>query len=138
MRRLIVLPALLLLAIGAVGGAAWACRCKPPPPPKEALKNAAAVFAGKVSAKKAGGEVVVTFDVSKAWKGVDAKTITVRTPRDSAACGFTFEMEKSYLIYAHRDSEGAEAKLSTNICTRTKLLSEAKDDLIELGEGKVP
>jgi hypothetical protein len=145
---MLVRIALALVIAAAAASTAEACRCIPPPPPRKALEAAAAVFAGKVVKIKqdeAASEVVVTFEVRTVWKGVDTKTVQVRTPGNSAACGNEFEMDKSYLVYCHATQ--AEAKdgekdpprvLNTNLCTRTRALKDAEADLKELGKGRPP
>src|SRR6185503_124943 len=42
-------------------------------------------------------------------------------------CGFGFKIGQRYLVYAYRDEK--DQRLGTSICTRTRLLSEASDDL---------
>lgn len=119
---------------------ALACRCIPPPSAKIALKKSAAVFAGKVVSIESNVDSqrsrfnIVKFQVSKNWKGGVAKTIVVTTPGHSAACGVRFDRGQSYLVYAYssKDQKG----LLTNICTRTKLLAQAKQDVAELGAEK--
>ena len=46
-------------------------------------------------------------------------------------CGYDFQSGETYLVYANYD-EGAANSLSTDICTRTRRLSEAGDDLTYL------
>jgi hypothetical protein len=101
---------------------------------EDAFDNVDAVFTGKVTAiKKNEKETienntsivnVVTIEVTKSWKGVTEKEVTVKTSYSTASCGVHFEMDKEYLIYAYGDN-----KWSTNICTKTRLLSQAKDDV---------
>ena len=135
---------IVLIAFGLIaatlGGASvtLACSCAPPPPPKTALAQSHAVFVGKVT-KIDGGEgrsVSVTLEATTTWKGVAEKNVVVQTASDSAACGFTFEVGKSYLVYAYlTGEEGAKDRaLATNICTRTHLVDDrAKEDIAELG-----
>ncbi|MCE9545338.1 MAG: hypothetical protein K8T25_07460 [Planctomycetia bacterium] len=112
---------------------AIACKCAPPPPPKEALAGSSAVFSGKViQVEQNGRRKQVTFEVDRAWKGVDAARVVVSTATDSAACGVSFEQGKSYLVYCH----GQGKELSTSLCTRTKTLDSADEDLKDLGEGQ--
>jgi hypothetical protein len=125
----------------AVSTPAWSCSCIVPPPPKQALKGSAAVFAGKVTAVKRDGlQVRVTIEVSKTWKGTKGKTVEVTTASSGAACGYGFKKGTSYLVYCYAaGKKGAKPMpLSTNICTRTRTLAAAKDDLKELGPGKKP
>lgn len=114
---------------------AEACRCRQPPPPKVAMKKAAAVFAGEVTAiETAGRQNKVTFTITETWKGTKGKTVTVTTNTSSAACGCSFKKGKKYLIYAGKSGKG----LSTNLCTRTKAYAAAKADLKALGDGMKP
>jgi hypothetical protein len=78
--------------------------------------------------------VVVLLDVSSYWKGRVTRAMTVTTAESDISCGFPFERGRDYLIYARRVSDG----LSTGLCSRTKALMRAADDLKALGVGKVP
>jgi hypothetical protein len=128
---------------------AEACSCKPPPPPAEALKEARAVFAGEVTrvrgprsipVRNGRGKVVayrvtfgaeVRFKVINTWKGVTADVVTVVTV---PGCGYGFVEGGRYLVYAYGDGPG----LVTGMCSRTKALDAAPEDLSVLGEGKPP
>ena len=111
----------------------FACSCVPLPPPIEHFKKATAVFSGKViEIKKAKLNIGngmflqkrVKFDVAKSWKGVEKKTVLLFTGRGGGDCGYGFEKGESYLVYAFgKDS------LSTSICTRTRTLANAQEDL---------
>ena len=121
-------------------GVGLACTCVPPPAPTEALEEAAAVFSGKVvqikSHKPVGdifGGVEVVFRVNRAWKGINKSTARVFTSSQSAACGYSFSKGHTYLVYASGNSRG---RLSTSICSRTKRLKDAREDLNQLGAGK--
>ena len=122
-----------LIGVSLTARSILACSCKAPPPPKEAMETMAAVFAGnvlKVETDEKAHQVQVSFDTSRVWKGDVAKTVTVIT--SGGTCGFGFHEGDSYLVYAY-DHGG---QFNTNICTRTKVLSHAKEDLDALGEGK--
>ncbi len=108
---------------------ALACKCDDSETVKEGVTEAGAVFAGKV-AKIQGG--VVTIEVSWVWKGGPmTKVITINTPEpNGAACRYPFKKDELYLVYAPR---GAKGELITPLCTRTKLLAEAEQDIRELG-----
>ena len=115
---------------------AHACRCRPPAPPLEALKKSKAAFVGKVTAVKVDGrQKVVSVAVSQSWKGDVAKEITVHTAGSSAACGYGFQVGKEYLIYCSGKSGDV---WTTNLCTRTRPLGKAKEDLEALGPGMMP
>ncbi len=124
--------------------ATLACSCAPPQSASQELKRATAVFAGKVfeikrqereKGKKHPGdqfrEVEVRFDVSRVWKGIDKDTAVVFTSSHSASCGYRFSKDKTYIVYAYANKDG---KLETGICSRTKPLDEAEDEIRELDQ----
>ena len=148
-------------AVGA--NSVFACSCLPVGTVGEELKEAGAVFSAKLIAKeyrksandalnafsgltdeqRAGAEVLVyKFQVENWWKGNSAKEVVLFTDTVKLAngetgvssCDFPFEIGKSYLVYAFK----VENDLSTNYCTRTKLLEKAGDDLKLLGKGWKP
>jgi hypothetical protein len=146
----------ILIFTGALSGmllaafSARACSCLPPPPPKEALAKAEAVFSGTVesverSSNKSthdGKEYIherfkVTVRVAESWKGTNAAALVVYTELNGAICGYNFVKGSSYLIYAH--GGGASGKdLLVSLCSRTRPLSGAKEDLQAFGTGKKP
>jgi hypothetical protein len=72
----------------------------------------------------------VKFAVLKQWKGTPSKSVELVTRLTGEACGFPFEEKKEYLVYV-----AAEPKdLQTGICTGTKNLSEAVQEMTELDE----
>jgi putative component of toxin-antitoxin plasmid stabilization module len=130
MLKNIAICSLLLLSLLAPEPA-LACSCIEPPPPQEAAQQAAAVFTGTVlSVTQVENQQEVRIRVERVWKGVRCGEVTIVTPLNEAACGFTFQTGQSYLVYAERQ----KGKLSTNLCTRTKLTSQASEDLAALGE----
>jgi len=150
---------------GMVGAApAVACSCMQPPPPQEALAQSDHVFEGLVHAVDGTGEgggdaseggagadgssgpdgalpapggsrVRVTFEVVRTWKGADAERFEVRTADNSAACGYPFEPGETYLVYADDGDDGAP---TTGLCSRTRPVEAAEQDLDVLGAGVVP
>lgn len=136
--------AVVMAALAWGNQAVEACRCRPPPPPKQSLTQAGAVFAGKVVDIKyddATRQKTVTMEVSSVWKGEVGKKIVVKTAISSAACGYNFQKGKSYMVYClKRNKKGDEkqATVSTNICTRTRPMSQAGDDVKALGDGEKP
>ena len=113
-----------------------ACRCVPPAPPKESMEKSLGVFAGEVTAVKTEGRMLLaTVTVTQSWKGEPAKEVTVRTNSSSAACGYSFQKGNSYIIYCTGKNDAGWA---TNLCTRTRPLAQAKDDLKALGPGEMP
>ena len=133
---------LALLIGSSCSPVARACSCAPPPAPLVALGEADAVFSGTVVARRAPGRprpggtwssmdpMEYTIAVLEAWKGELADTVAVRTARLSASCGYPFEVGTRYLIYARTRAD--TGCLRTNLCTRTKPLKYADEDVAEL------
>lgn len=135
---LLCLPLVVSQAFGAAS--ALACTCLPSKSPAEELKLADAVFSGKVveiRRHRQGGEtfgmVEAVLRVERVWKGVEGGLVSVFTAPHSAGCGYGFREGRAYLVYAH---EGADGRLSTSICSRTRRLRDAKEDMAELGPGR--
>lgn len=112
-----------------------ACSCLGRPAPCEAYWKASAIFAGTVtdisgvSGKKVGyglSRRLVRFSVNEAFLGVNGTEAEVKTGLGDADCGYGFRQGGQYLVYAYRQKDGS---LYTGICSRTRPLSEAADDL---------
>ncbi len=106
--------------------------------PYEELPNYDAVFSGLVTKTQNLSEpqgrdtVLFTFDVDNVWKGDTKEIITIKTAQSSASCGFNFEENQKYIVYA---SQYDDDYLGVSLCSRTGLLSNATEDLQELGNG---
>jgi hypothetical protein len=138
---------LALAGIALSSAALWAspaaaCKCKFPTV-EEGKEGAVAVFEGRVTkiedeAKVEGGPPPgkrVTFALVRTWKTLeDQEQVTLRTNESSAACGYDFEQDKSYLVYAG----GEPGALSASACSRTRPMSDASEDLGVLGAGITP
>ena len=142
MFRAALVAGLALAAFLSLVPPAQACKCMFPSP-QDAKANATAVFEGRVrdiqheeTTGAAGiGFNVVSLQLVRTWKGVEnEETVQVRTNDSSAACGITFEKDKSYLVYAVQGEHGLEA----HACGRTAELSAASEDLAALGGGVTP
>lgn len=124
--------------------AAYACSCAIPGTPTEEMARSGAVFTGKVIEivdrnkngfiQSSADPVEAVITVDQIWKGIEESQVVVVTERDSASCGFEFEVNLEYIIYASKDGD----QLRASLCSRTALLSDASDDLIELGDGEKP
>ncbi|TCP70668.1 hypothetical protein [Baia soyae] len=130
MKRACIMLGVIMGFILAVSG--WwrldvqACSCVPSGDPIKEADKSSAVFVGKVVKLEGdANQQIATLHVSKRWKGDLDPELTVYTALSGAACGFDFEMEKEYLVYATKEN----GHLTTTICSRTKLLSEAQADL---------
>jgi Tissue inhibitor of metalloproteinase len=132
----------LALTTLTFGSTALACKCAPHSV-AEGLNDAAAVFEGRVvsiedvseGTDPAVAKKRVTLSIVRVWKDLeDIETVTLTTNAESAACGFQFERDKSYLVYANR----SEQSLTVHSCTRTRLIADAGEDLSQLGAGVTP
>jgi MYXO-CTERM domain-containing protein len=132
----------LTLALGLWNASAHACKCRPLSV-DEAKADASAIFEGRVTklADEAPAEgqppagKLVTLALVRTWKGLEnEETITVRTSESSASCGYAFELDKSYLVYA----QGAPDALAVTSCGRTRPMAESNEDLAALGAGITP
>jgi hypothetical protein len=138
---LLLAPALLGISL-LCSTPAYACKCMFPPV-ETAREDATAVFEGRVltiepsaSANEVNEERQVTLTIVRTWKGLDKEEhVTVYTNGSSAACGYTFAKDVSYLIYA-RSSD--DQKLHVSSCSRTKSLADSAEDLAFLGAGSTP
>jgi len=139
--RRISLVSLLVAGSWAIPHVASACSCLPPEPPKQALDSAEAVFVGRLiaaddaSADDTVRRIYYQFQVSRAWKGELGATVTLSSAASSAACGRGFALDDEYLIYASADQSG---ELTDSLCSRTRTLVSADEDLALLGPGRPP
>jgi len=110
-------------------------------------KHSKAVFTGEVleivkrQSPPFEGYLEVKFKIKESWKKVKGKTVSILTEAPNIAteppfykdCGYEFKVGESYLVYVERQSG---TNLLVGICSRTRKLSEATDDLKVLGKGK--
>lgn len=140
--RRLILSLIVLSSLLAVNPKhTFACSCIAPGTPTQELESSTAVFAGiavnldipnKGQIQSTGDPVIVTFQVSRVWKGPEHNPLTVDTVRSEISCGYEFQTGQKYLVYAL----GTETNLHVSFCSRTQLLSAASEDLKALGEGK--
>ncbi len=123
------------------------CECGESISTDERLKEASAVFLGRVtrmhfedwpfdidSADVPPDEpLTVEFSVHTVWKGEVPQTMRLTTAR-SAGCGYPFDNHVDYVVYA----DGEQGALEVGACSGTKLGAEAREDLDALGEGYAP
>lgn len=136
MRHSIVVPLLFLLY--AVPSAVEACTCAPPLAACEAAWQATAVFAGRVEeispvpgkGPESLRRKVVRFEVIDPFRGTATSDVEVETGAGGGDCGYRFKKGAEYLVYASRNERSG--RLTTGICSRTKLLGSAADDLAYL------
>lgn len=123
---------LLFFSIQLNAMPAFACSCIPPQPPEQSFDEVDAVFVATVDDIKESplstsslDPKTVFLNVSQSWKGVSNQKITIQTARDSASCGYNFEVGEQYLIYANN----TDGKLTTGLCSRTQLIQSADEDM---------
>jgi hypothetical protein len=114
---------------------AEACSCMPVKPPAESAESADAVFEGVVGEPTPeGSRLLFPVEVSRVFKGDIGAQVTIRTADNSAACGRSYEVGQSYLIYAHQVDDA----WGDGLCSRTRLSAEADEDFAALGPGSSP
>ena len=128
---------LALFIVGLCGVDARACSCAGPSAPCEEYWEATAVFIGTViegklvTVKESDYEHqvrAVRISIDEAFRGVEGAEVEVLTGLGGGDCGFGFRRAQQFLVYAYRSE--SDQKLHTNICTRTRAISEADPDLV--------
>jgi hypothetical protein len=129
----------VMIAAMLVARVADACSCLPLQQPCEAVWKSRHVFTGTVTAiRSTADQDVVTFRVERTWRDdIPGRslppTVIVSTPRDGAACGYAFVRGRTYLVYAGSPLMNA-ARLFTGLCTRTRPIEHAAEDLAYFSE----
>jgi hypothetical protein len=105
------------------------------------IADADAIFEARVvsveplnPAGAGGGPLRVTLDVVQTWRDANAESLEAITPGHAAACGYPFEVGRTYLVYARR----VDGALHVGLCSRTRPIEEAGEDRARLGSGVVP
>jgi hypothetical protein len=131
-RSILAAVGMFSVFIFTAGRTVFACDCAMPGKPKEELQRADAVFVGEViGSKTENGSRIFEFKVERFWKGAITKVVSVGS--EVGNCRYIFGVGEKYIVYAR----GKETLL-TSICTRTKNLGAASEDLKDLGEGERP
>jgi hypothetical protein len=68
----------------------------------------------------------VLISVEESFRGDVSGVVPIATGAGGGDCGYHFEEGGSYLIYAYKNEEG---QLSTGICSRTRPIEKAEEDL---------
>jgi 5-hydroxyisourate hydrolase-like protein (transthyretin family) len=131
---LTLLAALLLPAL--LAREARACSCGGSGAPCQEYWQTDAVFVGavvgesKFVVEEAGYKHtmrLVRLAVEQPLRGVEAAEVEVATGWGGGDCGYEFHRGMRYVVYADRDEK--DGRLFTSMCTRTRLLAEADEDL---------
>jgi hypothetical protein len=143
MRTSLVVHVIVLaaVAIAATPREVFACSCMPSGPPCQNYFRVDAVFVGAVQAidvrklplegldDRLFDRKLVHLSIERAARGVQGSGVDVWTGMGGGDCGFDFKVGQRYVVYAYRNKDGA---LGTGICSRTRVLSEAAEDLAYL------
>ena len=133
MRALILFLVISLPSLSPTHWAGPTMRCFiGPKSVNSTLKKSTAVFSGEVLEIRTGLNFLqARFRVERSWKGVESDEVFVFT--DDSAESPHYKVGEKYLVFAGiRNS-----KLFTGMCSRTKRLEYAEEDLKQLGEGNL-
>src|SRR4051812_13343979 len=104
-------------------------------PACQAAWTADAVFSGTVvsiarveadGAERRSPSMLVTFQIDRGFINAAAGSVSILTGTSGGDCGYPFKAGERYLVYANRTSG---AGLTTGICSRTRTLATAQEDL---------
>jgi hypothetical protein len=126
-----VLTVLLLGSGVSLIGSKDVCQC-----PATALKGDTLIFQGKVldiSSNHVASGLKITMGVSRIYQGETDPVTVVSTPWPGKACGFPFEKDSLYLVYAFR-----ARSIKTDACQKTRKIILGELIPKELGEGHEP
>lgn len=112
---------------------------------KEEIMSSSYVFVGKATKQTVhefdqGGNTrkiqATTFLISELFKGLEASEVVVNAEPDFS-CGFSFELDKYYVVFATNERWFehlglATSGLGTSLCTRTSLFEESSSTISKL------
>jgi hypothetical protein len=75
------------------------------------------------------------FLVGESWKGLAPGNTSVVVNSDVSAEGNHWVIDGEYLVFAVKNPAPRPAGLYSSVCTGTRLVLDAKEDLAELGAG---
>lgn len=148
--RLLRQFAILAITAGGVSAAlvqpAAACSCAGEPEPSAALLAADVVFEGTVLGEPEAvraqlgidgysGAARFRFAVARYFKGQQGSEAAIYTIDQESACGRSYASGSTYLVYGRLTPDGV---LTDSLCSRTRPLANAAEDLALLGEGSAP
>lgn len=140
------LVALIIVGSAQMPSKAYACEVSGDMPLQDAYDNSVSIFSGKVmqiqsfTVDRPDDWRIVAFEVDRYWKAPDGKdydNMILFTTLDGNTCGYEFEIDMNYLVYAiswHHDRDA----LYTGLGYRNQPIETAQEDLAFLGEGKEP
>lgn len=103
---------------------------------EELAAGADAIFEARVASIEPGtdGMLRIGLDVVQTWREANTEHVEVLTQALSSACGYTFEVGRSYLVLASR----REDRLVVSLCGGTRPMEDASDERVALGSGVIP
>lgn len=129
-----------LIFVMCISKSAYACECKPLDV-KEKFSRANDVFIGEVRSinhiendseyVENWGPKEVEFAVLEILKGAGKNSMTIRTKRSSAACGYHFKEFEKYLVYTSLNADDNN-RTWVGLCGGTKPLDSAQENLAEI------
>ncbi|MDQ3714277.1 MAG: hypothetical protein M3388_18960, partial [Acidobacteriota bacterium] len=125
MRSLIFVFASSIIVILFSPAIVAACSCISSGPPCQSYWNTPIVFSGRVveiTTPKSAEELypkfpekTIRFAVNQAFRGISGTTVEVVTGMGGGDCGYDFELNENYLVYA----DNYKGKIYAGICSRT-------------------
>ena len=68
--------------------------------------------------------IITTFDVNSKWKGDLNDSISVESNRDGASCGYNFQNNTTYLVFAYDTFDDYP---STSLCSGNQLIPDGSE-----------
>ena len=84
---------------------------------------------GAMSMTFMGGMLQVTIEVEESFIGKVGNSIDVYTPESSASCGFPFQKDERYIVFAAKTKEG---DLAVSMCSGTRPAKGNEEDIAYL------
>jgi hypothetical protein len=141
MRPIVTLVTLVISALLLAPTEARGCTCAIPGPPCQAYWSTSTVFSGQVTEIKTFTsddepfkgykQKLVRFSVIQAFRGASGTSAETVTGNGGGDCGYPFKVGESYLVYAYHNPK--DNRLYASICSRTRRLSEAGEDMEYIG-----
>lgn len=142
----LAISALTGACLAGAGGEAQACSCAGELSPGQSLSEADVVFEGTVRGEPEAvradlgiegytGAVLFRFEVARYFKGQRGSEAAVYSIDQDSACGRTYAAGTTYVVYGQLTPEGL---LTDSLCSRTRPIADAAEDLALLGEGAAP
>jgi hypothetical protein len=132
MKKTIYISLTLTVFLLASAETSFACSCPRSLEPlkkqvRQAFKDSAAIFSGEVieisDSPTEENSLLVKFKVANSWKGELTSEVSITTAKNSAMCGYSFEVGKKYLVYAN----GLKDSLLVTNCSRTTDMGNQRD-----------